>query len=73
MPSVIAQAVREQAIDMLIMGAYGHSPLRGLFLGSKTSDRCDRPVSPRCCCADAQPVLQARGWRMPLIRQAWPT
>ena len=35
---VIARAVREQAIDMLIMGAYSHSPLRSLLFGSKTSD-----------------------------------
>jgi len=36
--SVIAKAVRDEDIDMLIMGAYSHSPLRSLFLGSKTSD-----------------------------------
>ena len=36
--SVIAKAVREQEIDMLIMGAYSHSPLRSLLFGSKTSD-----------------------------------
>lgn len=36
--SVIAKAVRDHAIDILIMGAYGHSPLRNLLLGSKTSD-----------------------------------
>lgn len=36
--SIIARAVREQAIDMLIMGAYSHSPLRSLLVGSKTSD-----------------------------------
>lgn len=36
--SVIAKAVSEQAIDLLIMGAYTHSPLRSLLLGSKTSD-----------------------------------
>lgn len=36
--SLIAKAVREQEIDLLIMGAYAHSPLRSLFLGSKTSD-----------------------------------
>ena len=36
--SVIAKAVREQNIDMLIMGAYSHSPLRILLFGSKTSD-----------------------------------
>lgn len=35
---VIAKAVREQDIDMLIMGAYSHSPLRSLLFGSKTSD-----------------------------------
>lgn len=35
---VIADAVREQGIDMLIMGAYSHSPLRSLLFGSKTSD-----------------------------------
>jgi nucleotide-binding universal stress UspA family protein len=36
--SVIARAVQDRDIDILIMGAYGHSPLRSLFLGSKTSD-----------------------------------
>jgi len=36
--SVIAQTVREREIDMLIMGAYTHSPLRSLFFGSKTAD-----------------------------------
>ena len=35
---VIAQYVREQSIDMLLMGAYGHSPLRSLLFGSKTTD-----------------------------------
>lgn len=35
---VIARAIRDQYIDMLIMGAYSHSPLRNLLLGSKTSD-----------------------------------
>ncbi len=35
---VIAQSVREREIDLLIMGAYGHSPWRTLFFGSKTSD-----------------------------------
>ena len=36
--SVIAKAVREQDIDMLIMGAYSHFSLRSLLFGSKTSD-----------------------------------
>jgi len=36
--SLIAKAVREQDIDMLIMGAYSHFPLRGLLFGGKTSD-----------------------------------
>lgn len=36
--SVIARAVHDEDIDILIMGAYSHSPLRSLFLGSKTSD-----------------------------------
>ena len=35
---MIAETIREQSIDMLIMGAYTHSPLRSLLLGSKTSD-----------------------------------
>lgn len=35
---LIARAVQEQEIDVLIMGAYAHSPLRSLLLGSKTSD-----------------------------------
>lgn len=36
--SVIAKAALDQSIDILVMGAYGHSPMRTLFLGSKTSD-----------------------------------
>lgn len=36
--SIIAKSVRAQEIDMLIMGAYSHSPLRNLLFGSKTSD-----------------------------------
>jgi len=34
----IAQALQEQAVDLLIMGAFGHSPLRNFLFGSKTSD-----------------------------------
>lgn len=36
--SVIAKAVSDQDIDILIMGAYSHSPLRSLLQGSRTSD-----------------------------------
>lgn len=35
---VIAKTVQAQDIDLLIMGAYAHSPLRNLFFGSKTTD-----------------------------------
>ena len=36
--SIIARAVQDQGIDLLLMGAYSHSPLRSLLMGSKTSD-----------------------------------
>jgi nucleotide-binding universal stress UspA family protein len=36
--AVIAQNMREHNIDLLILGAYSHSPLCALLLGSKTSD-----------------------------------
>lgn len=36
--SAIAKAIEQQNIDMLIMGAYTHSPVRSLFLGSKTTE-----------------------------------
>ena len=36
--SIIAKTVKEQTIDMLIMGAFGHSPLRSLLFGSKTAE-----------------------------------
>jgi nucleotide-binding universal stress UspA family protein len=36
--TVIAQTVRDRAVDLLIMGAYSHSALRTLLFGSKTTD-----------------------------------
>lgn len=36
--SAIARAIQDQHIDMLIMGAYTHSPIRNLFMGSKTTE-----------------------------------
>jgi nucleotide-binding universal stress UspA family protein len=36
--TVIGQAIQSQGIDLLIMGAYTHSPLRTLLMGSKTSE-----------------------------------
>lgn len=35
---VVAETIRDQGIDLLVMGAYTHSPLRNLFKGSKTAD-----------------------------------
>lgn len=36
--NTIAREVMDREIDLLVMGAYGHSPLRALFFGSKTTD-----------------------------------
>lgn len=36
--AVIAKTVQDEAIDLLVMGAFSHSPLRSLFFGSKTAD-----------------------------------
>ncbi len=36
--TVIAEAVKFQQCDLLVMGAYSHSPWRSLFVGSKTKD-----------------------------------
>lgn len=35
---IVARTIQEQNIDMLVMGAYAHSSLRGLIFGSKTND-----------------------------------
>ncbi|MBA4264210.1 MAG: universal stress protein [Comamonadaceae bacterium] len=36
--TVIGETVRSKGIDLLMMGAYTHSPLRSLLMGSKTAD-----------------------------------
>ncbi|MDI3491853.1 MAG: hypothetical protein PWP11_3130 [Thauera sp.] len=36
--AVIAREAKARDIDMLLMGAYAHSPLRALIFGSKTTD-----------------------------------
>lgn len=44
---VIASAVKERDIDLLVMGAYGHSPIRQFILGSTTTTMvrtCGVPV-----------------------------
>lgn len=44
--NVIARTVRDRSIDLLIMGAYSHSPLRSLLFGSKTSDLLNSSAIP---------------------------
>lgn len=44
--SAIASTVKEQAIDMLVMGAFSHSPVRSLLFGSKTADLLRRSAIP---------------------------
>jgi nucleotide-binding universal stress UspA family protein len=44
---VIAQAVESEGIDLLVMGAYGHSRIRNLIIGSTTTEMlrsCKIPV-----------------------------
>ncbi|MEX2629670.1 MAG: universal stress protein [Tistlia sp.] len=45
--TVIAETVEKQAIDLLVMGAYGHSRIRSLIIGSTTAEMlrsCKIPV-----------------------------
>ena len=37
MKCVIADAVKREDIHLLVMGAYGNSPIRALILGSTTT------------------------------------
>jgi nucleotide-binding universal stress UspA family protein len=44
---VIADVIQRERIQLLVMGAYGHSPVRSLILGSTTTDMvrtCQVPV-----------------------------
>ncbi|MCD8503937.1 MAG: universal stress protein [Burkholderiaceae bacterium] len=36
--SLITQSIQTLGIDLLVMGAYTHSPWRSLFMGSHTTD-----------------------------------
>jgi len=36
--TVIAHAIKEESIDLLVMGAYSHSPIRSMIFGSKTNE-----------------------------------
>ncbi|MDO9023992.1 universal stress protein [Zwartia sp.] len=36
--AAISQAIQNEGIDLLIMGAYSHSPFRSLFTGSRTAE-----------------------------------
>lgn len=45
--TVIAQVVEQGGVDLLVMGAYGHSRIRSLFIGSTTSEMirsCKIPI-----------------------------
>jgi nucleotide-binding universal stress UspA family protein len=44
---VISDAVEREGIDLLVMGAYGHSRIRNLIIGSTTTEMvrsCKIPV-----------------------------
>lgn len=45
--AVISDVVERESIDLLVMGAYGHSPIRNLIIGSTTAEMlrsCKIPV-----------------------------
>jgi nucleotide-binding universal stress UspA family protein len=44
---VISETVEREGIDLLVMGAYGHSRIRAMIIGSTTSETirsCKIPV-----------------------------
>lgn len=43
---IIAEEVKARGIDLLVMGAFGHSPLRSLLMGSKTADLLRTSIIP---------------------------
>ncbi|EWS62872.1 Universal stress protein family protein [Hydrogenophaga sp. T4] len=53
--TVIGHAIQKMGVDLLVMGAYTHSPLRKLFMGSKTTELLRAARYPRCCCAKRKP------------------
>ena len=48
---VIGEAVAEDHIDLLVMGAYGHSHIRHLIVGSTTTAMIRTVQDSRYCCS----------------------
>ena len=46
---VIADGVERDQIDLLVMGAYGHSRIRSLIIGSTTTEMIRSCKIPSCC------------------------
>lgn len=47
---VITEAIASEGIDLLVMGAYGHSPIRNLIIGSTTTEVIQTCTSPILVC-----------------------
>jgi hypothetical protein len=62
--SVIAKAVQNQDIDILIMGAYSHSPLRSFFLATRHRICCNPQKSQRCYFVDATKIAGSERLRI---------
>jgi nucleotide-binding universal stress UspA family protein len=59
----------EHNIDLMVMGAFGHSRLREFLFGSVTVTMLGGSTVPRCCCAEGgrelartSPPLQIPTW-----------